>query len=179
MSQVIKDQTVHKKDKKVKSNIHQNSLSVLNVIDEVENDKLYIDSGASTHMTSRLDWMVNVKGYSSGKVTIAKGEESSCQGVGDIPMITIRRNKNNIKTIKDVVHVPYLNSKLLSVKKAEDKGFFVVFNKTGSKFYDSNNYNFLCTGDILLHGSIHDVLYTVGSVENKLPREFIICLCAL
>lgn len=135
--------------------------SALNIVQKEQRDIWYIDSGATNHMTSREDVLQNVKKLytEASKVTVANGEKVDCTGVGEVKFST---KDGIVGTISNVSIVPKLNSNLISVKKAVDKGFTVVFDKEGCNFYT----DFSCTGNIVLHGSIRGGLYTLDCSIN-------------
>ncbi|XP_073949054.1 uncharacterized protein [Choristoneura fumiferana] len=67
-----------------------------------------IDSGATRHMTSRLEWFENLRSpESSTKVTIADGTKIDSGGIGDI---SIHSGSSTVNKIKDAIYVPSLNS---------------------------------------------------------------------
>lgn len=127
------------------------------------NDSWFIDSGATSHMTSRSDWLSELKSLDSvGRVTVANGEGIDSVGIGNVSINTTQGVINNIS---DVVLVPELKTNLISVKKAVEKGYCVVFDKTGCNLYNSDQFSF--KGESILHGSERGGLYTLDCTVNK------------
>ena len=131
-------------------------LTAFNTSEDLRSDKWYIDSGASAHMSCKSDWMNILNPCSNGKVTIANGDQLECSGIGNI---YISSSSVKVNKISDIVHVPNLHSNLISVKKATEKDFVIVFDKNGCNFYNSTDFS--CTGNVVLHGSVHGGLYTL------------------
>lgn len=141
-----------KQDNKEKDS---SSFKALGITDNLKKEDLwYVDSGATKHMTSRKEWFQILRSL-TGKVTVADGNKINCGGIGDILINT----STNIDTISDVVYVPNLNTNLLSVKQAVDKGLVVLFDKNNCTFYKSDTFSF--TGDPVMRGSSCGGLYAL------------------
>lgn len=145
--------------KKKPASKESTSLSALGTSNEYNMDKWYVDSGATKHMTSRRDWFVNINPIDL-KVTVANGTKINAEGIGKIAINT----DTSVKALNDVIYVPNLQTNLLSVKQAVEKGFTVMFDKTGCKFFDSKNFSF--AGDPILYGSSCGGLYTLNCTVN-------------
>lgn len=154
-----------KKTIKKKPNIHKESASLLalGITDSDISDKWYVDSGATKHMTSRKDWFEELKPLDCDvKVTVADGTKISVDGVGEI---AINNTISNVNKITDVMYVPKLKSNLISVKKAVEKGFSILFDKSGCNFFDSSTFSF--TGDSVVSASSSGGLYTLDCTVNE------------
>ncbi|KAH9641407.1 hypothetical protein HF086_011436 [Spodoptera exigua] len=141
------------------TNKDSTSVSALGATNNYDMDKWYIDSGATKHMTSRRDWFVDLKPIDN-KVTVANGTKIDAEGIGKISINT----ENNVNTINDVMYVPNLQINLLSVKTAVEKGFTIMFDKSGCNLFNSKTFSF--TGDAVLHGSPCGGLYTLDCAVN-------------
>ncbi|KAJ8877516.1 hypothetical protein PR048_021971 [Dryococelus australis] len=58
-------------------------LTALNILRKNLNE-WYVDSGATSHMTPRKDWLIDFKDDSHIKVTVAKDESVLSEGVGNV-----------------------------------------------------------------------------------------------
>ena len=88
-----------------------------------------LDSGASSHMCPFQDEFVDIRPLNNSvSISIANGETMLAAGVGTIRVIL--KNKKPIR-IEDVLYVPELDRRLLSVSTLSAKGLHVTFrNKT-------------------------------------------------
>jgi hypothetical protein len=86
---------------------------------------LYVDSGASRHVTSARQLFTSLKKQDSG-VHVELGDDAKypVAGVGTIPF---HLELHNYSDFDDVVFVPGLRKNLLSVSIMEDNGFTVEF----------------------------------------------------
>lgn len=124
-----------KNDQNKQNNTKKAFLTALGCV--VNRQKWYVDSGASSHMTSNKDWLVN---YSNERnvgleVSIANNQVLYSEGIGDIP-VNIKAN-SRIELISDVTYVPNLASNLLSISQMVSKGFVAVFDETGCKILEN------------------------------------------
>lgn len=98
----------------------------------------YVDSGASTHMSCKKEWLSNFNSNVESKViTLANNKNVSSTGIGDVQLL--KKNNLELSSIKNVLFVPELSTNLISVSKAVDKDITVVFDKRGCNMYNNNN----------------------------------------
>lgn len=90
-----------------------------------EAEAWYLDSGASSHMTSRREVLQNLDSNIQGTVTIADGRQLRIEGKGTT---TLKPNRKDAKEIslQKVLYVPELNSSLLSVSRITKNGCAVL-----------------------------------------------------
>jgi len=102
----------------------------------------FLDSGATSHLTSNRDWLKEFAAESNQEVGIANGTTLPYTGSG---MISIPLQTGCTMDAQDVVHVPYLSLNLLSVHKIVSHGRSVIFDKSGCKIVDKQlNVNPKC-----------------------------------
>lgn len=94
-------------------------------------DVWYLDSGASSHMTSHREWMTDFENDSNkNKVILGDNSTHNIEGVGNVKIqLTSGRSAN----IKNALLVPNLAKNLLSVGCLADQGFKMEFFK--DKFF--------------------------------------------
>ena len=147
------------KQKKFNNKKQQESQALLTTA-MVARDSTYewiIDSGATSHMSMRKDWMINLHQVDGNNITTANGEKIIYSGAGNVA-INLNRNGNIVfKTVTDVAYVPSLTANLLSVSKMVEKGHVVVFNKNGCTGYMESTYE--VNGDVTFTGSLKNGLY--------------------
>ena len=81
------------------------------------------DTGASSHMINDDSGMFNVKKVKL-PVTIGNGKSVICTKVGDIKLLAIQKNQEDIEIVlKEVMYVPELWTNLFSVGQALKKGW--------------------------------------------------------
>lgn len=114
-----------------------------------------IDSGASCHMTSCVEFFDKLEQSSVTTVTMADGNRAKSDGVGCGTVRTVDGTGKHIDIdLNNVLFVPDLDGGLLSVGKIAEKGFDVKFNKNGVEILDS-------TGRIVALGEKNGGLYVL------------------
>lgn len=109
------------------------------------NKRWIIDSGATSHMTSRRDVFTEINLLHRSEVTVANGEVIEAKGIGQA---SVRLDADSVIKLKNVLWVPRLGTSLLSVRKFAMEGFNVTFDK--------NN----------VYASVNGVKKIIGSVNN-------------
>ena len=97
-----------------------------------ENPGWYIDSGATTHLTSQRDVFTDYQLDNNYNVYMANGSRVTSQGMGSV--IVPFRNSCSLK-VKEVFHVPQLTHNLLSVSKLVKDGYNLLFDKFGCRLF--------------------------------------------
>ncbi|KAF6203143.1 hypothetical protein GE061_003559 [Apolygus lucorum] len=123
-------------------------------------DAWIIDSGASSHMTMREDWMTNSKPRIQD-ITVANNSKITAKSCGDVRMKL--SNDSSETTIRDVLYIPELNTNLLSVGKIVDKGKVVIFSKEGCKIFDEDSCE--VQGDATAQGTFEEGVFKLGVSE--------------
>lgn len=88
----------------------------------------FIDSGATSHMTSNKDFFEELDQTRKIDIRLADGESREACGIG-MGKLKCLNDKNQIVEVKvtDVLYVPSLEGSLLSVKRLTEKGLQVKF----------------------------------------------------
>lgn len=128
-------------------------------INENISEDWFIDSGASKHMTGRLDWMYNVTESTIKKITVANREPLAVKGAGCVDIHVSPKNKIQIK---NVLYVPGLAANLLSVSTIVKGGYKVLFNDKGCEI-QNNRKESICTA--ILNNNLY-ILDTVTEVAH-------------
>ncbi|GJY27991.1 putative ribonuclease H-like domain-containing protein, partial [Tanacetum coccineum] len=133
------------------------------------NDKGFVDSGCSRHMTGNIAYLSNFKEFDGGHVTFGGGTYGE--------RIT---GKGTLKTdnlyFDDVYFVKELNFNLFSVSQMCDKKNYVLF--TDSKcLVLSPDFKFPDESQILLKILRKDNIYNFD-MKNIVPKESLTCLAA-
>lgn len=108
----------------------------------IGNDKWYVDSGASMHMTNTRDWMYDVKHPPISTITVANNTNLPVEGVGKVNLILDGNNANRIQ-VCNVLYVPKLAGNLLSVSAMVKNGCKVNFSKGNCEIIN-NKGDFVC-----------------------------------
>lgn len=113
--------------KKKKGTTDENVFMAHATCERVENGGWLIDSGATSHMSPYHEDFVNYHELRTPiEVTIADGKTVKAAGRGDA-----RVNCDGIKiTVSEVLHIPGLDRRLLSVPKLTKKGWVTQFTAT-------------------------------------------------
>lgn len=120
-----------------------NSVAVVAEVNSSTNsDDWILDSGATQHMTySRASFMRYKELKTPQKVNFAGNEHGFCLGIGDIAAKSLIDGKEQSLTIKDVMYVPQIRRKLLSVSSVIARGNigevigdkFIIRSQKGAK----------------------------------------------
>ncbi|EUC57664.1 Copia-like polyprotein/retrotransposon, partial [Rhizoctonia solani AG-3 Rhs1AP] len=91
-----------------------------------------LDSGASRHMTPNRHWFMTYQPLLTPiYIRVGNGNQIVASGVGRISiMVQNRQGIESEAVVEDVLHVPDLNSNLLSVRELNKRGVDVLFNKS-------------------------------------------------
>ncbi|GJZ93678.1 putative ribonuclease H-like domain-containing protein [Tanacetum coccineum] len=133
------------------------------------NDKGFIDSGCSRHMTGNIAYLSNFKEFDGGYVTFGGGAYGGrISGKGTL--------KTNTLDFKDVYFVKELKFNLFSVSQMCDKKNYVLF--TNSEFLVlSSNFKLPDESQILLKIPRKGNMYSFD-VKSIVPKESLTCLVA-
>jgi hypothetical protein len=94
-----------------------------------ESMKWYVDSAASAHMTSHLDWMINIRKLQTPMRIYGSGNQCHIADTsGDV--VVTEETTGHILTMKNVLYVPDLHFNLYSVPQAVADGTRVIFDQT-------------------------------------------------
>ena len=117
----------------------KNTLISSLVAQQFNTNSWYIESGATTHMTMRKDWLKNIKECANDDVIIANNMRLSSVCSGDIDLhLQSHSMTNSIITVKDVIYIPGLCTNLLSVSEMVNRGNSIKFDKKGCKIFNKN-----------------------------------------
>ncbi|GJT84874.1 putative ribonuclease H-like domain-containing protein [Tanacetum coccineum] len=132
-------------------------------------DKGFVDSGCSRHMTGNIAYLLNFKEFNGGYVAFRGGAYGG--------RIT---SKGTLKTdnldFEDVYFVNELNFNLFSVSQMCDKKNYVLFTNTECLVL-SLNFKLPDENQILLKIPRNDNMYSFD-MKNIVPKESLTCLVA-
>ncbi|KFD63371.1 hypothetical protein M514_24458 [Trichuris suis] len=96
-------------------------------------DDWFLDSGATTHLSRRNDWLEKYNRDKSNTVGIANGSQIRSTGCGTVK-IPLATKKTMVA--KDVHHAPELAVNLLSVSRIASHGKSLIFDINGCRIVD-------------------------------------------
>ena len=85
-----------------------------------------IDSGASFHMTPHREWFCEYERYNGGNVFLGDASTTRIIGQGKFKLRLIY---GRIGTLPGVLHIPRLAKNLIFVRKMDDAGVKIIFEK--------------------------------------------------
>jgi hypothetical protein len=85
-----------------------------------------IDSGASFHMTPHWEWFCEYEKYDGGNFFLGNDSTTRIIGRG---RVKLRLIDGRIRTLLGVLHIPCMARNLIFVRKMEDVGEIVFFEK--------------------------------------------------
>ena len=135
-------------------------LALKSSVTDINGDEWWIDSGATSHMTSD---MKSLKNYSSfrmpRKVKLADEHKVNSFGKGNIHLTLFdKKNNEKVKTVlRDVLYVPKIKNKLFSISRVTDNGIDVLFK--------GENCNITKDGKQYTIGQKHGNLYKLNTIK--------------
>ncbi|GJS90418.1 putative ribonuclease H-like domain-containing protein [Tanacetum coccineum] len=133
------------------------------------NDKGFVDSGCSRHMTGNIAYLLNFKEFDGGHVTFGGGAYGGrISGKGTL--------KTDSLDFDDVYFVKELNFNLFSVSQMCDKRNYVLFTDTECLVL-SPNFKLPDESQILLKIPREDNMYSFD-MKNIVPKNSLTCLAA-
>jgi hypothetical protein len=95
----------------------------------LNNNVWYVNSGASNHMTNHGEWFKDIKDLKTpGFVETGVDTTHPITQIGKVPLSI---QDGQTKYLKDVLHVPTITKKLVSVGQMVEQGLHVTFNLNG------------------------------------------------
>jgi hypothetical protein len=130
-----------------------------------------VDSGASNHMTSHGEWFREAKDLKTpGFVETGDDTTHPITQIGKVPL---SMQDGQTKYLKDVLHVPTITKKLVSVGQMVEQGLHVTFNPNGCFVEDMKNQ-----GKLIAKGERNGRMFTldvnmpeVNSIYSHMEKE--------
>jgi hypothetical protein len=108
------------------------------MIEGVSNNNVwYVDCGASNHMTSHGEWFRNTKALRTPGF-VESGDDTT-HPITQIGKVPLSMQDEQTKYFKDVLHVPTITKKLVSIGQMVEQGLQVTFNPNGCFVQDIKN----------------------------------------
>jgi hypothetical protein len=85
-----------------------------------DNNVWYVDSGASNHMTSRGEWFRDTKDLKTPSF-VETGDDTT-HPITQIGKVPLSMQDGQMKYLKDVLHVPTITKKLVSISQMVEQG---------------------------------------------------------
>ncbi|GKB77645.1 ribonuclease H-like domain-containing protein [Tanacetum coccineum] len=156
-------------NEQVSDNENSSVESLPNVGKPQMNDKGFVDSGCSRHMTGNIAYLIDFKEFNGGYVTFGGGAYGGrITGKGTL--------KTDCLDFEDVHYVDELKFNLFSVSQMCDKKNYVLFTDTECLVL-SPNFKLPDENQILLRIPREDNMYSFD-MKNIVPKESLTCLVA-
>ncbi len=94
-----------------------------------DNNVWYVDSRALTHMTSHGKWFKNTRDLKNPRF-VETGDDTA-HPITQIGKVPLSMQDEQTKYLKDVLYVPTIIKKLVSVGQMVEQGLHVTFNPSG------------------------------------------------
>jgi hypothetical protein len=120
----------------------------------LDNNVWYVDFGASNHMTSHGEWFRITKDLKTpGFVETSDDTTHPITQIGKVPL---SMQDGQTKYLKDVLHIPTITKKLVSVGQMVEQGLQVTFNPNGCFVKDMKNQ-----GKLIAKGERNGRMFTL------------------
>jgi hypothetical protein len=103
----------------------------------LDNNVWYVDSGASNHMTSHEEWFRDTRDLKT--LGFVETSDDTTHPITQIGKVSLSMQDGQTKYLKDVLHVPTITKKLVSIGQMVEQGLHVTFNLNGCFVEDVNN----------------------------------------
>lgn len=90
------------------------------------NNDVWMDLGASFHMTPHRDWFCEYENYNGGDAFL--GDESTTKIIGH-EIVKLFLKDGRIITLPGVFHIPKLAKNLIYINNMSDAGVHIMFEK--------------------------------------------------
>jgi hypothetical protein len=91
-------------------------------------DKWYVDSGATQHLSSKKEWLDDYQDITPRNIYLADNRVIVAKGIGKVHVKLEVNGRMENGTLYEVLYVPDLHGNLLSVNKIVARGHKVIFN---------------------------------------------------
>ncbi|XP_050887204.1 uncharacterized protein LOC127092382 [Lathyrus oleraceus] len=127
-----------KKDQESDAKLVEDEVVLMVITKEEERlkDQWYLDSGCSSHMTGRKYWSININPSSKNKVKFANDNTLFAEGIDDV---LIRRKDGKRSVIFNVLYIPIMKSKMLSISQLIKRNYKVIIEDRIMKVIDLRN----------------------------------------
>lgn len=149
----------------------QNDTSlVANIADECHSiEEWCIDSGCTTHMSSRKEIFHDLKELNGETLRLATNDTANVMGQGSVILHVPTKHSNKRIDVKNVSYVPDLRMNLLSVSKITDKGNKVIFEREKARVIDNN-------GNLIFIANRVNNLYKLQASQSYSAVESNVCV---
>jgi hypothetical protein len=107
------------------------------------NNVWYVDFGTSNHMTSHGKWFKDTKDLKT--LGFVKISDDTTHPITQIDKVPLSMQDGQTKYLKDILHVPTITKKLVSIGQMVEQGLQVTFNSNGCFVEDMKNQGKLIT----------------------------------
>jgi hypothetical protein len=96
-----------------------------------DDDKWYVDSGATHHLSSRREWFADYKDIPERNICLADNRVVVAKGMGTVHVKLEVDGKKENGSFREVLYVPQLHANLLSISRMAARNFKVIFDNAG------------------------------------------------
>ncbi|CAB0002598.1 unnamed protein product, partial [Nesidiocoris tenuis] len=129
----------------------------------MKSDCWYVDSGATTHMSGRSDWLNNIRKIDAQRqIIVANNEKLDVEGIGTA---SVTLSYQDTRDVSDVMYIPNLAANLLSVNALVKNGFGVAFDINGCRIFDTEDFH--VEGEPIAIASNVDGLFKLRTASSE------------
>ncbi len=126
----------------------------------LDNNVWYVDSGALNHMTSHGEWFKDTKDLKT--LTFVETGDDTTHLITQIGEVPLSMQNGQTKYLKDVLRVPTITKKLISVGQMVEQSLHVAFNPNGCFVENVKNQ-----GKLIAKGEKNGRMFTLDVNMHK------------
>jgi len=119
-----------------------------------DNNVWYVDFGALNHMTSHGEWFRDAKDLKT--LGFVETGDDTTHLITQIGKVSLSMQDGQTKYLKDILHVPTVTKKLVSVGQMVEQGLQVTFNPNGCFVKNMKNQ-----GKLIAKGERNGQMFTL------------------
>jgi hypothetical protein len=120
----------------------------------LDNNVWHVDSGVSNHMTSHGEWFRDIRVLKTPE--FVEINDDTTHPITQIDKVPLSIQDGQTKYLEDVLHVPTIIKKLVSLGQMVEQGLHVTFNPNGCFVEDLKNQ-----GKLIVKGEMNGRMFTL------------------
>lgn len=131
----------------------------------IQEDDWVLDSGATSHISRRSDWMYDLEPPAIQRILVANSDAVTVRSTGKVNITTNIGTDEHLIQVRNVLYIPEVAANLLSVSQLTKNGCRVEFTCNGCNIYNCNN-------DLIATATLVNNMYKLNTVTGTACAVF-------